>query len=390
MILHVDMDAFYASVEERDDPRLVGKPVIVGGTAAGRGVVAAANYVARKFGIHSAMPAVTARRLCPQAVFLPVRMSHYAAISQQIREIFEHYTPLVEPLSLDEAFLDVTGSEHLFGSAAEIAHRIKQQIRDEVRLVASVGVAPSKFLAKIASDLRKPDALVIVEAKDVQAFLDPLPVGRLWGVGKVTNQVFERYGLRTIGQLRQVPPETLAELFGSAGEHYWRLAHGIDERRVVPDREAKSISHEMTFATDIGDQALLRAVLLDLVDQVSRRLRRYGLKGRTVELKVRFADFTTITRSQALPEPSDVTDELAQAAITLLTTRLPAGTLPVRLLGMGVSGLQSGPAQGLLFDVEERQKQRQLDDVADRIKERFGSGSLKRASGLSRDRNEPK
>ncbi|MBL9080601.1 MAG: DNA polymerase IV [Planctomycetales bacterium] len=382
MILHVDMDAFYASVEERDDPRLVGKPVIVGGTAEGRGVVAAANYVARKFGVHSAMPAVTARRLCPQAVFLPVRMSHYAAISHQIREIFEQYTPLVEPLSLDEAFLDVTGSEHLFESAAEIARRIKQQIRDEVRLVASVGVAPNKFLAKIASDLRKPDALVVVEANDVQAFLDPLPVGRLWGVGKVTNQVFERYGIRTIGQLRQVPPETLAELFGSTGEHYWRLAHGIDERRVVPDRESKSISHETTFAHDIDDQESLRAVLLDLVDQVARRLRRHGLKAATVELKVRFADFTTITRSQALPEPSDVTDELAQAAITLLTTRLPAGTLPVRLLGMGVSGLQSQPTQGLLFDAEEREKRRQLDDVADRIKERFGDAALERASGL--------
>ena len=384
MILHVDMDAFYASVEERDDPRLVGKPVIVGGTAEGRGVVAAANYVARKFGIHSAMPAVTARRLCPQAVFLPVRMSHYAAISHQIREIFEQYTPLVEPLSLDEAFLDVTGSEHLFGSAAEIARRIKQQIRDEVRLVASVGVAPNKFLAKIASDLRKPDALVVVEPDKVQGFLDPLPVGRLWGVGKVTNQVFERYGIRTIGRLREVPPETLTELFGSAGEHYWKLAHGIDERRVVPDREAKSISHETTFAQDIDAQESLRAVLLELVDQVARRLRRHGLKGRTVELKVRFADFTTITRSQALAERSDVTEELAQAAVTLLTTRLPAGHLPVRLLGMGVSGLQSQPTQGLVFDAEERQKQRQLDDVADRIKERFGGAALGRASSMAK------
>jgi DNA polymerase-4 len=383
MILHVDMDAFYASVEERDDPRLVGRPVIVGGTAEGRGVVAAANYVARKFGVHSAMPAVTARRLCPRAVFLPVRMSHYAAISHQIRGIFEQYTPLVEPLSLDEAFLDVSGSEHLFGSAAEIARRIKQQIRDEVRLVASVGVAPNKFVAKIASDLRKPDALVVVEASEVQAFLDRLPVGRLWGVGKVTNQVFERYGIRTIGRLREMPPEALAELFGSSGEHYWRLAHGVDERRVVPDREAKSISHETTFAQDIDDQESLRAVLLELVDQVARRLRRHGLKGRTVELKVRFADFTTITRSQALAEPSDVTDELVQAAVTLLTTRLPAGHLPVRLLGMGMSGLQSRPTQGLLFDVEARQKQRQLDEVADRIKERFGGAALGRASSLT-------
>ena len=385
MILHVDMDAFYASVEERDDPRLVGKPVIVGGMAEGRGVVAAANYVARKFGVHSAMPAVTARRLCPQAVFLPVRMSHYAAISRQIRDIFEQYTPLVEPLSLDEAFLDVTGSEHIFGSAAEIAQRIKRQIHYEVRLVASVGVAPNKFLAKIASDLRKPDALVVVAPDEIQAFLDPLPVGRLWGVGKVTNQVFERYGIRTIGRLRELPQETLAELFGASGEHYWRLAHGIDERPVVPDREAKSISHETTFAQDIDDEESLRAVLLELVDQVARRLRRHGLRGRTVELKVRFADFTTITRSQSLPEPSDVTYEFEKTAVALLTTRLPAAHLPVRLLGMGVSGLESQPTQGLLFDVEERQKQRQLDDVADRIKERFGSAALGRASSLSHD-----
>ena len=385
MILHVDMDAFYASVEERDDPRLVGKPVVVGGTAEGRGVVAAANYVARKFGVHSAMPAVTARRLCPQAVFLPVRMSHYVEISQQIRGIFEQYTPLVEPLSLDEAFLDVTGSEHMFGSAAEIGRRIKQQIRDEIRLVASVGAAPTKFVAKIASDLHKPDALVVVEPNDVQAFLDPLPVGRIWGVGKVTNQVFERYGIRTIGQLRALPLETIADLFGVGGEHYGKLARGIDERRVVPDREAKSISNETTFAEDIDDKESLRAWLLELVEQVGRRLRRHGLKGRTVELKVRFADFQTISRSQTLTEPTNVTDELWQAAVALLTKRLPAEHLPVRLLGMGVTGLESQPTQGLLFDDEERQKQRQLDSVADRIKERFGGAALGRASGLVND-----
>jgi DNA polymerase-4 len=385
MILHCDMDAFYASVEERDNPRLVGKPVVVGGTAEKRGVVAAANYVARTFGIHSAMPAVTARRLCPQAVFLPVRMDHYAGVSQHIREIFEQFTPLVEPLSLDEAFLDVTGSEPLFGPAAEIGRQIKQRIRDEVQLVVSVGVAPNKFLAKIASDLQKPDALVVVDPDGVQEFLDPLPVGRLWGVGKVTGKVFDRLGIRTIGQLRGIPIETLKELFGAAGEHYWQLARGIDCRRVVPDREAKSISHETTFAADINDPEALRAWLLELVEQVARRLRRHNLKGRTVELKVRFADFQTVSRSITLSEPTCATQELWQTSVELLTSRLPSNHLPVRLLGMGVSGLDSSAAQGLLFDGDERQKQNQLDQVADLIQERFGIAALGRASKLTHD-----
>jgi DNA polymerase-4 len=383
MILHVDMDAFYASVEERDDPRLVGKPVVVGGPAESRGVVAAANYVARTFGVHSAMPAVTARRLCPQAIFLPVRMEHYARVSQQIREIFEQYTPLVEPLSLDEAFLDVTGSQALFGSPVEIGRRIKQQIQGELQLVASVGVAPNKFLAKIASDLEKPDALVLVEPQRVQEFLDPLPVGRLWGVGRVTGKVFDRLGIRTIGQLRGLPVETLNDLFGSSGEHYWQLAHGIDERRVVPDREAKRISHETTFAADINDMEVLRAWLLELVEQVARRLRRQGLKGRTVELKVRFSDFQTISRSITLDEPTNITQELWLASVELLTTRLPSRHLAVRLLGMGVSGLDANSSQGLLFDQGQRQKQKQLDDVADHIQARFGRSALGRASGLA-------
>jgi DNA polymerase-4 len=216
MILHVDQDAFYASVEERDRPELVGKPVIVGGTPEKRGVVSAANYVARKYGVHSAMPAVIAHRLCPQGVFLPPRIGYYAEVSRQIRDIFERFTPLVEPLSLDEAFLDVTGSEHLFGAAVEIGHQIKQAIRQELRLVASVGVAPNKFLAKIASDLKKPDALVVVESDKVREFLDPLPVERLWGVGKQSSKVFQRLGVRTIGQLRQCPLDMLQARFGSS------------------------------------------------------------------------------------------------------------------------------------------------------------------------------
>ncbi|HEX3656107.1 MAG TPA: DNA polymerase IV [Pirellulales bacterium] len=383
MILHVDMDAFYASIEERDDPRLVGRPVIVGGTAEGRGVVAAANYAVRKFGVHSAMAAATALRLCPHAIVLPPRMDYYAEVSQQIRQIFDRYTPLVEPLSLDEAFLDVTGSQGLFGSAVEIGRRIKQEIRQELRLVASVGVAPNKFLAKISSDLEKPDGFVVVEPDRVQDFLDPLPIGRLWGVGKVTSKVFDELGIRTIGRLRSLPAATLTELFGASGEHYWRLAQGLDDRRVVPDREAKSISHETTFAADIDDIEVLRAWLLELVGQVGRRLRRHQLKGRTAELKVRFADFRTITRSLTLVEPTDISHELWQAGVELLTKRLPPEHLPVRLLGFGVSGLGSSPSQGQLFDDGERQKLRQLDNVADRIQERFGRSALARGSGLA-------
>ena len=382
MILHVDMDAFYASVEERDDPSLVGKAVIVGGTAEGRGVVAAANYEARKFGVHSAMSAARAVRLCPHATFIMPRMDRYAEVSRQVRSIFEEFTPLVEPLSLDEAFLDATGSEPLFGSSAEIGRQIKNRIRTDLHLVASVGVAPNKFLAKIASDLRKPDGFVIVEQEAVQEFLDPLPVGRIWGVGKVTGQVFDRLGIRTIGELRRLSLESLNQLFGSSGEHYWRLSHGLDERKVVPDREAKSISHETTFAEDIADYGELQAWLVELVEQVARRLRRHELKGRTVELKVRFADFHTITRSATLTEPTNITHELLVAGSELLRTKLPQNHSPVRLLGFGVKGFDdTGRSQRQLFDEPDRQRQRQLDEVADQIAGKFGKAAIRRGGG---------
>jgi len=385
VILHIDMDAFYAAVEERENPSLVGKPVIVGGSADGRGVVAAANYEVRKFGVHSAMGAARAKRLCPHAVFIKPRIDYYAAISQQIREIFDQFTPLVEPLSLDEAFLDVTGSESIFGSSAEIGRQIKQRIRTELHLVASVGVAPNKFVAKIASDLKKPDAFVIVESDQIQAFLDPLPVGRLWGVGKITGQVFERLAIRTIGQLRQLPIETLNKLFGSSGEHYWQLAHGIDNRRVVPDREAKSISNETTFAEDISDMEILRTWLVGLVEQVARRLRCHDLKGGTVELKVRFADFKTISRSLTLVEPTNITQELLEAGVELLTKRLPAGHLPVRLLGFGVNKLDgSGTSQQQLFDQPDRERHRELDRVTDQISAKFGKLAIRRGARLEK------
>ena len=385
MILHVDMDAFYASVEERERPELVGRPVVVGGTPEGRGVVAAANYEARKFGIHSAMATSTALRLCPDVVVLPVRMSHYAEVSRQIRDIFFRYTPLVEPLSLDEAFLDVSGCESLFGTAAKIARLIKAEIMEETSLVASVGVAPNKFLAKIASDVEKPDGLVIVPPDQIQSFLDPLPVGRIWGVGKVTGGVFDRLGIHTIEQLRQRSVETLRTDFGTQGEHFWNLARGIDDRTVVPDREAKSISHETTFATDIADRDLSRAWLLDLTEQIMRRLRRKNDQARTVHLKIRFANFRTITRSRTLSSPTDVTAEVWQVAKELHDAALSGNQLSVRLIGVGVSNFSGDQlVQQTLFDADpesqEHAKQRKLDAVSDAVRDKFGSSSLSKGN----------
>ena len=383
MIIHVDMDAFYASVEQRDRPELEGKPIIVGGSPDQRGVVAAANYAVRQFGVHSAMPSSTARRLCPHAIFLPAQLDYYAQISDQIREIFHRFTPLVEPLSLDEAFLDVSGSERLFGTAESVGRQIKESIRSELNLVASVGIAPNKFLAKIASDLEKPDGFVQVDPRGVQAFLDPLPVGRLWGVGRQTSKVFQRLGVHTICQLRALPLSVLTSHFGSHGEHLSKLAHAIDNRPVVPDREAKSISNETTFATDLDDQESLRAWLLELTEQVARRLRRHALRGRTVEIKVRFADFKTITRSRKLPEPTNSTQALWEQANALLSTRLPSDHLPIRLLGMGVTEIdRTGVTQQQLFDEADRERQDGLDEVGDQIRERYGSKALSRGSTL--------
>ncbi|HWB13424.1 MAG TPA: DNA polymerase IV [Pirellulales bacterium] len=385
MILHVDMDAFYASVEERERPELAGKPLIVGGTPEGRGVVAAANYEVRKYGVHSAMPTATALRLCPHALVLPPRLGFYAEISEQIRAIFDQYTPLVEPLSLDEAFLDVTGSEPLFGSSPEIGRRIKQTIRDELRLTASVGVAPNKFLAKIASDLQKPDGFVLVEDGEIQIqeFLDPLPVGRLWGVGRVAGQVFERLGVKTVGDVRRMPLEILRRHFGQTGEHLAQLARGVDERRVVPDRDAKSISHETTFSSDIADMETLRAWASELAEQVAWRLRRHRLRGRTVQIKVRYGDFHTITRAETLVEPTNVTEEIRQTAVRLLTERLPTRRLLIRLLGVGVSQFENPEqVQGLLFDDESHARHSRLDQAADKLRDRFGTEALRRGSGL--------
>jgi DNA polymerase-4 len=388
MIIHVDMDAFYASVEVRDRPELAARPVVVGGSPEGRGVVAAASYAAREFGVHSAMPAARAMRLCPQAVFLPVRMEHYAQVSREIRAIFHRYTPLVEPLSLDEAFLDASASEALFGSSADVGRRIKADIRRELGLVASVGVAPNKFLAKVASDLDKPDGFLVVEPGRVQAFLDPLPVGRLWGVGRVAGERLRRHGIESIGRLRGRGQGLLRDLFGRAGgDHLWELAHGRDERSVVPDHQAKSISHETTFAQDVADASVLRGWLFELAEQVAYRLRAQALQAQTVQVKLRFSDFRTVTRAQTLAAPTDITREIGRVAAGLLTAGLGGKPRPLRLLGVGVSALTPRAGrQRELFEDEGRRRQRQIDAALDGINARFGGRVMRRAVDLKRGR----
>jgi DNA polymerase-4 len=387
-ILHVDMDAFYASVEQRDRPELRGLPVIVAGID-GRGVVSAASYEARKYGVHSAMPTSTARRLCPDGVYLPVRMKLYAEISRQIRDIFFSFTPLVEPLSLDEAFLDVQGCEGLFGPAPNIARQIKQKIREQTDLIASVGVAPNKFLAKLASDHGKPDGFVVVEPDKVESFLAPLPVGRLWGVGARGAERLHAMGIRTIGELAALPEKTLADRFGELGRHLWQLAHGQDGRDVVPDREAKSISTETTFAHDIGDREILRACLLELTDHLATRLRHEGVQARCVELKIRSSEFRTWSRSQTLPEPTDQTDVLWQAAADLFQRSLLDEMLPLRLLGVGTSRLtREAAAQGNLFDEAERQRRSGLDRTVDAIRQKLGPDAVRRGSLVERPKTE--
>ena len=389
MILHIDMDAFYASVEIRDQPELTGLPVVVGGSPQGRGVISAASYPARRFGVHSAMSSAQALRLCPDLVFIRPRMDHYAKISKQIRDIFFQFTSLVEPIAFDEAFLDVSGCERLFGDAVSIAQQIKQQIFDEAGLVASAGVAPNKFLAKVASDLEKPDGLTVVNPQRVQEFLDPLPIKRIWGVGKVTEQKFNRMGIRYVRDLRQLTIDVMKTKFGIHSEHFYKLSRGLDTRPVVPDRHAKSISHETTFGNDIYSVENLVAWVLELSDQVARRMRRYDIVGKTINLKIRFSNFETMTRAKTIQTASHCSRTLSQAAESLLRTTLaPHGESElnrgIRLLGMGVGNLSLPrvQTQGQLFDTEDQEKQQRIDSASDAIRDKFGAGSLRRATSV--------
>jgi nucleotidyltransferase/DNA polymerase involved in DNA repair len=390
IFLHVDMDAFFASVEQRDHPELRGKPVVVGAPPDKRGVVAAASYEARAYGIHSAMPSRTAKQKCPHAIFISHHMGNYREASRQIMRIFESYTPLVQPLSIDEAFLDVTGSQRLFGSGKAIAEKIRNDIREQTQLTATVGVAPNMFLAKIASDMNKPDGLTLVpfDQKEIEAFLAPLPISRMWGVGKVTQKKLLSLGLSTIGKLQQCDPKTLEKSIGSrAASGFIRLAHGIDKRKITTGEDEKSISNEMTFSTDVSDRAQIEEAYKRLVDKVAGRLRKAGFFATTAHLKIRWADFSTITRQTrfSLPSCDDIT--LREISMELLNEHLRHR--PVRLIGFGVSGLTDtdniSSQQLNLFetpDTDLHNKRIRLSRTADTIKEKYGWKSLRRGSDL--------
>lgn len=390
-ILHADMDAFFVSVELRRRPELAGKPVVVGGTG-NRGVVAAASYEARRFGVHSALPSAVARRRCPHAIFLPGDHELYGEVSRDVREIFDRYTPIVEPLSLDEAFLDVTGARRLFGTGAEIGQQIRTAIRDELDLSCCIGVAPNKFLAKLASVEAKPIArpdriepglgVKVVDPGEERAFLDPLPVQRLWGVGPVTLEKLHRLGVTHVADLRHVSAAGLNAALGpNQATHLTALARGHDERPVEPDSEAKSISHEETYANDKTTPGEARTELVRLADAVSARLRHAELGARTVSLKLRYHDFTTITRSTTAHEPIDQADTIVALLGPILDAIDPSPG--IRLLGVAGSNLQPVHHQ-LTFD--------ELSDDAphwgarsaaiDEIRERFGSDAIGPASGV--------
>ena len=388
------MDAFYASVEQRDRPELRGRPIVVGG-AGPRGVVAAASYEARSFGIFSAMSSVEAKRRCPDLVFVPGDMKRYASESRRIFEVFRGFSPLVEGLSLDEAFLDLTGTERLLGSPRDVGERLRRRVRQETELPVSVGIGPIKMVAKIASGAAKPDGLVEVRAEGVRDFLDPLPIRKIWGVGPVAGEKLERLGYRTIGDLARAAPEELEQHLGDWGTGIGRLARGVDLREVEPHRDAISISEENTFERDVEERAVLEATILTHAEAVARRLRRQGLLARTVVLKWRLGrriregprGYPLRTRQITLAQPTDDGEVVARAARSLLTDALVE---PVRLLGVGVSGFHDEAgrsAQLSLFDGDEdgrsaqsRPRRRRLNRALDLLADRFGDDVVKRAS----------
>jgi DNA polymerase IV len=378
-ILHADLDAFYASVEVLDDPSLRGKPVIVGGRPGERGVVSAASYEARRFGVHSAMPLRTAERMCPAGVFLPGRPDRYRELSRQVMGIFRSFTPLVEPISLDEAFIDVTGSLAMFGDGEAIGRELKRRVMTEVGLVVSVGVASTKLCAKIASDLRKPDALVVVPAGGEAAFLAPLPISRLWGVGPSTREALRDFGVTTIGQLAALSDRTLRRRFGQHGPELARRARGIDPSAVVPSQAPKSIGHEHTFEHDVVNDGELEATLLDVAESVASRLRRHNLAAAAVQLKLRYEGFETLTRQAPLPRQTRESEPLFEVGLELLRrTRTPERA--VRLIGLTAINLTDAQ-QLTLFDAPERSSR--LATSIDAVRRKFGEEAITRARLLT-------
>ena len=375
-ILHVDLDAFFAAVEQRDRPELRGKPVIVGGGGPNqRGVVSAASYEARTFGVHSAMPLRTAGRLCPQGVFLPVDGRRYQQASRDVMAILRRFTPQVQPISIDEAFLDVTASRALFGDGPEIAQRIKDAVQQEVRLTASVGVAATKLVAKIASDLRKPDGLVVVPSGEEASFLAPLPISRLWGVGEKTAAALLDFGVRTIGDLAGLDPAVLERRFGKHGAALVGRAHGIDADPVATGEPAKSIGHEHTFDVDTADREVIERTLLGMADGVAWRLRAAGIKAVTITLKLRDSNFTTFTRQVSLEVPADLTEPIYEAALTLLRRELRGQR--IRLVGVTASNFRNRD-QLALFGGEDP-KRHQAAEALDRIRRKYGDRAVTRA-----------
>jgi len=383
-ILHVDMDAFYASVEARDDRTLAGRPLAVGG-AGPRGVVMSASYEARAFGVRSAMPSVRARRLCPELIFVPPDFERYQAESERVMAIFLSFTPLVEPLSLDEAFLDVAGAARMFGSPDEIAGRIRERVRSERSLNCSVGVAPNKFLAKLASAHAKPDGVVVVRADRVRAFLDPLPVEDLWGVGEQTAAALDRLGARTVSDLLALPDGVLARAIGPGpAAHLLALGRGDDDRAVTPHEPAKQVSAEETFERDLDAPGDIHREILRLAERVATRLRASATAGRTVTLKVRFASFRTVTRSRTLDEPTDSAARLAAVAKDLFE-RMRLVRPRIRLLGVAASGLSAERSEQLQLG-ERPDRWRHADRAMDTLRRRFGDDTVDRAALADRRR----
>lgn len=392
-ILHVDMDAFYASVEIRDNPSLQGLAVCVGGPASSRGVISAASYEARKYGVHSAMPTAQARRQCPDLVLLPPDFDKYTRVSAQVMAVFQRYTPLVEPLSLDEAFLDVQASERLFGSAIEIGRRIKADILRETALVASVGVASTKFLAKLASGLDKPDGFRVIEPDEIRQVLDPLPVSKIFGVGPRTAKRLKALGVSTVSDLADLDRSEVGRRFGASGLWIHDLARGIDPRRVSPRREEKSHGLERTFAEDIADPSELRTLLLSFCEEVAFVLRDRGLRGRTVTIKARYSDFRTVTRTKSLDFPTNLGPRIYAVAAQLLE-RIDTG--PLRLLGVQITKLEDvhRPLQASLFGgatetgrsqwLESHAKLKNATQSLDKLRRRYGKGTVLPASLLGR------
>jgi DNA polymerase IV len=385
-ILHVDLDAFFAAVEQRDRPELRGKPVVVGGGGPNdRGVVSTASYEARVFGIRSAMPLQTAGALCPGAIFVPVDGKKYVRVSRQVMDILRRFTPLIEPLSIDEAFLDLTGTEGLFGTGEEAGRKIKRAIHDELQLTASVGVASNRLVAKIASDLRKPDGLVVVPPGTETTFLAPLEIERLWGVGASTRRALADYNVRTIGDFASLPEDVLVRRFGRHGASISHRARGVGDTEVGNDVGAKSISHEHTFDVDTDDWSVVKRTLLALSEGVGSRLRSSHVLASTVAVKIRDTDFVTITRQKTLTEPTDSTDVIWHAATEL--TRREVKHMRVRLLGVAATGLRE--QQQIPLFAEEDERHRRAVEATDALRSRYGPRSIRRASLLEGQVRDP-